>query len=340
MLRPPSARGRTAAPPATSLLAAALLATALFATALFAPAAPAQAAARVPFAPYVDASLYPPFPLASVAKKTGVRQFTLAFVLSGGGCAPTWGGVAGPNAVAKKIGALRKLGGDVRVSFGGAAGSELALACGSVPALTAAYEKVVRAYKLTKADFDVEGAALPDAAANDRRAKAVRALQKKHPKLDVSFTLPVLPSGLTADGVAFLRNLKKNKVRVGAINIMAMDYGDGAAPAPKGRMGDYAIKAARSAQKQIRKVFKVSDATAWRHLAVTPMIGVNDVASEVFTTADARKLRAFARQKRFAWLSMWSAARDRACPGGPKAYADPACSSIAQAPYAFMRALR
>jgi hypothetical protein len=312
----------------------------LAAVALVVSSTGAEAATKLVFSPYVDASLYPPFSLTSVAKKTGVKQFTLAFVLAGGGCKPTWGGIAGANAVARQIGALRKIGGDVRVSFGGANGIELAGACTSVSALTGAYEKVIKAYRLTKIDFDVEGSALPDAAANDRRSKAVRALQRKHPHLNVSYTLPVLPQGLTLDGVNFLKNLKKNKVKVGAVNIMAMDFGDGAAPAPAGRMGMYAIRAATATQKQLKKVFKVSNATAWHHLAVTPMIGVNDVATEVFTPADARQLRTFARAKGFAWLAMWSANRDRQCPGGVKAQADPTCSSVAQAPWAFSKAFK
>jgi Cellulose binding domain len=69
------------------------------------------------FAPYVDTSLFPPFSLTSVAASTGVKQFNLAFVVSGGGCTPEWGGTTaiGDNPVAAEISALRAMGGDVRV---------------------------------------------------------------------------------------------------------------------------------------------------------------------------------------------------------------------------------
>lgn len=107
----------------------------------------------------------------------------------------------GSDGVAAQIGSLRAKGGDVRVSFGGASGSELATTCSSADALAAAYGKVVDAYKLTKVDFDVEGGALPNTAANTRRAQAIAKLQAQHPGLDVSFTLPVMPEGLTQDGV-------------------------------------------------------------------------------------------------------------------------------------------
>lgn len=118
------------------------------------------------FAPYVDTSLYPAYDLVDTATKTGVNEFHLAFITSGGGCAPLWGGVTdlASDKVAAQIGALRAKGGDVRVSFGGAAGHELALNCATADALAAAYGKVIDQYRLTKVDFDIEGAALPDTA--------------------------------------------------------------------------------------------------------------------------------------------------------------------------------
>ena len=287
------------------------------------------------FAPYVDTSLYPAFDLVGSATATGVKDYNLAFITDGGSCTPKWGGVTdlGSDGVASQIGDLRAKGGDVRVSFGGASGSELATTCSSADALATAYGKVVDAYKLTKVDFDIEGGALPNTAANTLRAKAVAKLQQEHPSLDVSFTLPVMPEGLTQDGVNLLSNAKSNGASINTVNIMAMDYGDGAAPNPGGRMGEYAIQAATSAEAQVRKALGVQD--AFGRIAVTPMIGVNDTSTEVFTVADATKLAAFAQTKKLAWLSMWSATRDKPCTGGPKNSADPTCSSVAQDDLAF-----
>ncbi|MGW2251458.1 glycoside hydrolase family 18 protein [Kitasatospora sp. NPDC001660] len=303
------------------------------------------AAAGAGFAPYVDTSLYPPYDLVATAKATGVKNFNLAFVVSGGGCTPKWGGVSdlSADAVAAQIGALRGIGGDVRASFGGANGTELALACSSAADLAAAYQKAVDAYGLTRLDFDVEGGAIADTAANSRRAQAVAQLQRtaaaKGRPLDVSFTLPALPSGLTQDGVNLVADAKANGVAIGAVNIMAMDFGDGVAPNPQGRMGTYAIAAATATQAQVKSVLGLDDAAAWRKVAVTPMIGVNDVASEVFTVADAKQLADFAAGRHLAWLAMWSGTRDKACGGGAKAYADASCSSIVQQPLDFTRAL-
>ncbi|EGX57874.1 sugar hydrolase [Streptomyces zinciresistens K42] len=289
------------------------------------------------FAPYIDTSLYPAFDMAAMAAATGVKNYNLAFVTDGGGCTPKWGGVTdlGGDAVAAQIGDLRAEGGDVRVSFGGAAGRELATTCSSVDALTAAYTKVVSAYKLTKVDFDVEGGALPDTAANTRRAQAIARLQQQNPGLDVSFTLPVMPEGLTQPGVDLLADARRNGVEVAAVNIMAMDYG----PAYSGDMGTYAEQAATATQAQIKSVLGLGDSAAWKTVAVTPMIGVNDVTTEIFKVEDAAQLVNFARSKGLGWLSMWSATRDKQCAGGEKPAADATCSSVLQDPFAFSKAL-
>jgi len=288
------------------------------------------------FAPYVDTSLYPAFDLLASADATGVKNYNLAFITDGGGCTPKWGGVTdlGSDGVASQIGALRAKGGDVRVSFGGASGSELATTCSSADALATAYGKVVDQFKLTKVDFDVEGGALPNTTANTNRAKAIAKLQAAHPDLDVSFTLPVMPEGLTQDGVNLLSNAKSNGARINTVNIMAMDYG----ASYSGDMGTYAEQAATATQAQVKSVLGLSDAAAWKAVAVTPMIGVNDVSSEIFKVDDATQLTAFAKSKGLGGLSMWSATRDKQCDGGTKPTADATCSSVVQDKFAFSKA--
>ena len=201
----------------------------------------ARAAGAAGFAPYVDTSLYPPFNLVTTAQATGVKQFNLAFVVAGGsgGCTPEWGGVTaiGDDPVASQIGALRAIGGDVRISFGGEDGSELAQTCTSVSQLEAAYQQVISGYDVNKIDFDIEGAAIDNTAANTRRDQALAALQAQDHGLQVSFTLPVLPSGLTADEDSVLTGAVQAGVQIAAVNVMAMDYGDGAAPNPAGSWG-------------------------------------------------------------------------------------------------------
>ena len=292
-------------------------------------------------APYVDTSLYPAFDLVGWSAATGVREFTLAFVVAGSGCTPAWGGVSALDAdqVAAQIPKLRAAGGDVRVSFGGAAGRELALVCPDATSLASAYRQVVQRYGLTRIDLDVEGSATADAAANTRRGQALATLQREAraagSQLRVSLTLPVLPTGLTPDGLGVVRATTAAGVDIDAVNVMAMDFGDGAAPNPAGQMGRYAIDAAKATQQQLVSTLGLSGAAAWARIAVTPMIGVNDTSTEVFTTADARQLVDFASSVHLGWLAFWSGARDRACPGGPQSWASATCSGIAQQPGEF-----
>ncbi|MGW4205463.1 cellulose binding domain-containing protein [Streptomyces sp. NPDC004726] len=307
-------------------------------------ASPAQTPTAVPpsastarYAPFVDVSQYPAYDMLDTAAKTGVKNFNLAFVRAGRDCVPLWGGriELGKNGVAAQISALRAKGGDVRVSFGGGRGSELALRCTTVDALTKAYRKVIDAYGLTRIDFDVEGKGLLNKAANTRRAQAIARLQQSLPGLDVSFTLPVKPWGLPREGLELLDEARQNGVRVSTVNIMAMDYGD----TYTDDMGQYAIRAATATQEQLKGLYGLSDAAAWERLAVTPMIGVNDVVSEVFTVKNAEELVAFARTKKIGWLSMWSATRDKRCsPEQQSVTPNASCSSINQQPLAFTKA--
>jgi chitinase len=303
------------------------------------------------FAPYVDMTLWPTYDLASAAQSQGIRHFNLAFVVaSPTNKAPCWGGqstygVDGGEFDTKVRGMVqqvRALGGDVAVSFGGANGQELADAITDPVALKAAYLKVVEAYGLSRIDFDIEGAAVNNRAAIDRRSAVVAQLQADRAAagkpLEVWFTLPVLPTGLTADGLYVVQSAAKAGVRLGGVNIMAMDYGDSAAPNPSGRMGDYAIQAATATQAQLRQAIPaLSDAAAWAMIGVTPMIGLNDVTTEVFDQTEARELLAFAGQKGIGMLSMWSLNRDIQNPNGAISYVEPTSSSIRQTPFEFSR---
>jgi hypothetical protein len=74
-------------------------------------------------------------------------------------------------------------------------------------------------------------------------------------------------------------------------------------------------------------------------MALTSMIGVNDVDNETFTLADAAQVREFAEEKGIAWVSMWSTFRDQQCADGTDT--DDAltnCSGVRQSSGAFAEA--
>ncbi len=301
------------------------------------------------FAPYVDMTLYPSYNLSTAMQAAGLRYFTLAFITADPSTAPAWGGYAEYDvnggtfdlSIRAEVAQVRAAGGDVSVSFGGEAGTELAQAITSVPALTSAYQQVVSAYGLTHIDFDIEGAAVADHASIDRRSQAIAALQANAAAagrtLDVSFTLPVLPSGVTPDGLYVIRSALKYGVKVGTVNVMAMDYGGGAAPSPQGQIGTYAIDAAQGVHTQLAGLYGtvLSAAQLWEMIGITVLIGVNDVSDEVFEPTDASQLVAFAERVGLGELSMWSLARDREDPRGALSYSEDDASSIVQAAFAF-----
>jgi chitinase len=223
---------------------------------------------------------------------------------------------------------LRKLGGDVIISFGGAAGQELALTCLDAASLQKQYQNIINTYHVTHLDFDVDAAA--DATSINRRNQALAALQKVNRNLVISYTLPADTNGLTANGLSVLQNAAQNGVKVSLVNVMAMDYG-GSAPADQ--MGQNAIAAAQAAEKQFASI------SLSAKIGITPMIAQNDTSTEIFTTQDANILVNFAKgDSQIGELSMWALRRDRPCPGG--ASGGPAtslCSSISAPVYAFTK---
>jgi hypothetical protein len=270
-------------------------------------------------APFVDSTLWPTFDLGAAATATGIKHYTLGFITakSIAECTPSWGTYyqMSDKHLFGGINALRQSGGDVIISFGGAANSELATVCTDTAQLVAAYRSVINTYKAKYLDFDIEGAALLNTAANQRRALAIAQLQQQTPSLKVWFTLPVAPSGLTPAGLQLLQQTLQAGVNLRGINIMAMDYGDAVAPNPAGKMGFYAIQAAKSLYTQIRPLYpSLSIAAVWNKIGVTPMIGINDVSSEIFTLSNAQELATFAQNKKLGLLSFWSANRDMPCP--------------------------
>ncbi|MEV7075424.1 chitinase [Streptomyces sp. NPDC093990] len=287
------------------------------------------------YAPYVSATG------ASDNDSAGSPSvYNLAFVIADGSdCTPSWNGTSavGDSSVASRIDALKEDGAEVRVSFGGASGKELAETCSSAAELAAAYGSALDAAGSSLADFDIEGDALTDSESVELRSEAIALLQKERTGLAVSFTLPVMPSGLDDDSVALLESANDNAVQVSTVNIMTMNYGE----SYDGDMGDYAITSAKAAQSQLKKVFGTSESTAWRGMALTSMIGTNDVAGETFTLSDAAQVREFAESKQVAWVSMWSAFRDRQCASGDSDADDALtnCSGVSQSAGAFGEAL-
>ena len=278
------------------------------------------------FAPYIDVSPGSGSAIMQLANNgSGNRHYSLAFIL-GYGCNASWFGAyqmntAEADAIGTRINELRAAGGDVIVSFGGAAAPELANVCSDVASLQAQYQAVVSKYNLSMVDFDIEDFS---PTAIDLRNKALRGLEAANPGLQVHYTLGVLESGFTSSQNDVLNNAAANGTRVDLVNIMAMDYGHAVSD-----MGAAAISAAQAARSQLDSM-----GFGGTQLGITPMIGVNDSAGETFTLDNASSLASWAASNNIASIGFWSIGRDNGgCPGGGAASAS--CSGVSQSNFQF-----
>jgi hypothetical protein len=101
-------------------------------------------------------------------------------------------------------------------------------------------------------------------------------------------------------------------------------------------MGASAIQAAEN--------LNAAQGVPFGQIALTAMIGVNDVAANDFTLADAARLARYARERGLAGLQFWSLDRDTPCPR-PAQGASATCNGLESVPAlgylrAFERGLR
>ena len=299
---------------------------------------PLPPGARV-FAPYIDMSLTADEQIETIQSQSGLQAFTLAFIVgTGTGCSMGWGGVGGtlptdtlPNGttIASHVANLQAAGVQFIVSFGGANGSDISSSCTSASQLQAAYQQVINQYHVTMLDFDIEGGPITNQAALTLRDQALKGLRGANAGLVISYTLPVLPTGLIASGVNVLTTAKADGFTPDIINVMAMDYGSSVDNG--GQMGLDATQAAQNTHNQ------VTSAGLTSNIGVTPMIGINDTNTEIFQLTDVNTLLNFTSTATYVTrLAFWSVARDNGgCPN--QGFASPTCSGITQTNFQFSK---
>lgn len=280
------------------------------------------------FAPYMYIGAGDNFRLTQCDNACGQKFFTLAFIIADPHGDPAWDGrfTMEQNLYADQIDSIRNRGGDVIISFGGAGGTELAISETNVIVLEAKYQSVIDRYKFTWLDFDIEGDAMSNSDANQRRNTVLAALQAKNPRLIISYTLPVDPDGISVESQHLLADAVAKGVKIHSVNVMTMDFG---AHFSNGRkMSDVSIASALKAYAQS------SGIVPGTRIGLTPMIGQNDEPGEVFTQKDAGALKKWAeRQPWVCSLSFWASNRDTGYLGKNKTDND--TSGIKQKPWEF-----
>jgi hypothetical protein len=269
----------------------------------------------------------PPNP-TTVMSATGVKWFTMAFVLSNGTCNPQWDGqrplLGGVDQ--GTVNTVRGAGGDIIPSFGGANGNKLEQSCASAGALAAAYQQVINAYRLRAIDIDIEGDAYNDGTVQQRTVDALKTIRANNPGLSIIVTFPSNQSGPDS---SLINRAASSGLTVDAWTIMPFDFGGAGQD-----MGALTMRATDGLKNLVRNAYGYSDDVAYRHSGISSMNGNTDVG-EVVTQNNFRTILSYAQQHHLARLTFWSTNRDRPCTGGP---AD-SCSGISQSNWEFTRIL-
>lgn len=307
------------------------------------------------YAPYVDVTAMPQFDFEQIASGTH-KDAVLAFVVASkdDSCSPSWGGEYSINKASteldldRRIARLKQQGGSIAVSFGGLKNDELATKCSDAAKLYNAYSDIVKHYDLSTIDLDLEKDSLTDTIINVRRAQAIAKLQDERraqgKPLAVWITLPVTSQGLNKDGTNVIKSFLDAEVDIAGINIMTMSYNEKEVAGKD--MSDIAISSLNGTKRQLGILYDqagthLNNASLWRKIGVTPMIGQNSVKGEIFTVNDAHRLNKFTRDNGVGRMSMWSVNRDVECGTN---YIDlttvsNSCSGVKQERYEFTLAL-
>ncbi|MFD9632020.1 chitinase [Streptomyces violascens] len=324
-------RRLTAALAGAGCLLLPLLAAVPRASAADAPQA-AAASGAMAVAPYEYLGWGNPQKPTDVMAATGVKWFTLAFILSDGGCNPKWDGsralTGGSDESAIK--SIRGAGGDVVVSVGGWSGNKLGEKCSSASALAGAYQKVINAYHLKALDIDIEDTEFSNATVRQRVVSALKIVKTNNPGIVTYVTMGTTPSGPDSNG----KDLIKKGAAAGLANdgwtIMPFDFGS-----HSGSMGSATVSALEGLKAAVKSAYGYSDDAAYRHIGVSSMNGRTDESDETVTTGDFQTMLGYAKQHHIARFTFWAVNRDRQCSGGGSA--GDSCSGVGQSPYAFTK---
>ncbi|MEV6117014.1 carbohydrate binding domain-containing protein [Streptomyces sp. NPDC052109] len=253
----------------------------------------------------------PPSP-TTVMSATGIKWFTMAFVLDSGGCTPAWDGSRPLTGGADQsaINAIRSAGGDIVPSFGGWQGSKLGANCSSSSALAGAIQKVIDAYGLKAVDMDIENTdEFENEAVQAKILTALKTVKANNPGLKTIVTFGTSTTGPTYYGNRLIEQAQSLGANIDVFTIMPFDFGGGS------DMYGNTVNAAEGLKNKLKSTFGWDDATAYAHIGISGMNGLSD-QQETTTPAIWTQIRDWANSHHIARLAFWSVNRDRPCAGG------------------------
>ncbi|MEV8093809.1 carbohydrate binding domain-containing protein [Kitasatospora sp. NPDC085879] len=263
-------------------------------------------------APYLYMGWGEPPSATTVMSATGIKWFTMAFILSSGGCTPSWDGqrplTGGVDQ--QTINAIRAAGGDIVPSIGGWQGNKLGPNCATPEALAAAYQQVISAYGLKAIDVDIENTdEFENTVVQDRILGALKIVKQNNPGLRTILTFGTSTTGPTSYGNRLIEQSKALGADIDVFTIMPFDFGGGA------DMYGSTVSAANGLKNKLKTTFGWDDATAYAHVGISGMNGLSD-QQETTTPANWTSIRDWANANHIARLAFWSVNRDRPCAGG------------------------
>lgn len=280
-------------------------------------------------APYDYLAAGGPSP-AEVMKTTGIRRFTLAFIVSDGACQPVWDNGDPLTGAAEEaaIRGIRSAGGQVTVSVGGNGGTKLGLTCTSPEALAGVYQQVISAYRLPAIDLDIEDTEIGSAAARQRIIGALAIVRQRDPGLMISVTIPADSSGPEPGGQALITAAAASGLRIDAWTIMPFDFAG-----PGTDMAQASVQAAAGLRNDLMSAYHESASAACQTMGISTMNGVTDTG-ELVSAADFQVMLRYVLAHHLARFAFWSVNRDMPCTAGSDSNT---CSGITQKPYAYTK---
>ncbi|MFD9305392.1 carbohydrate binding domain-containing protein [Streptomyces sp. NPDC060048] len=280
-------------------------------------------------APYLYLGWGNPPSATAVMNATGAKWFTMAFILSSGGCNPSWDGQRPLTGGVDQstIASIRAAGGDIVPSIGGWQGNKLGPNCSTPEALAGAYQKVIDAYGLKAIDVDIENTdEFENAVVQDRILGALKIVKQNNPGLKTILTFGTSTTGPTSWGNRLIEQAKALNAGIDVFTIMPFDFGNASTD-----MYASTVSATEGLKSKLKSTFGWDDATAYAHIGISGMNGVSDT-QETTTVQNWTDIRNWANSHHIARLAFWSVNRDRGCPGGGL---QETCSGIAQSDWQF-----
>ncbi|WP_113704284.1 carbohydrate-binding protein [Nonomuraea lactucae] len=284
---------------------------------------------KMPGAPYLYMGWGDPPSPASVMSSTGVRSFTMAFILSSGGCTPAWDGqrpLTG-GADAQAISAIKGAGGSVQISFGGWQGNKLGPNCSTPQAFAGAVQQVINAVGPAVVDFDIENTdEFENYVVQDRILNALKIVKQNNPNVKVVVTFGTTRTGPNAHGIRLINQSRALGVPIDNYTIMPFDFGSS-------NIYQDTVNASEGLKNALKSAFGWTDAQAYARMGISGMNGLSD-QQELTTPATWTQIRDWAKARGLTRLAYWSVNRDRPCPGGGVVSN---CSGISQSNWEFTR---